>query len=184
MGLDEVKKQLIEDAQKQARLFVDEAKKEAKKILADAEAEAKQYELQLKVNTEKMLEAAEKRESAAAEFGGKRLVLDIKKSILLDTIEVAKKKMLQLSSEQKKVILQRMLDKAQKEIEVKTVYLNMNDMSFIKNKGITVKEAVICGGMIAETGDGKVSINWGFDATIDQVKEKYLREISEVLFSE
>ena len=183
MGLEEVKKQIIEEAQKKAQDMASEASAEAKRILAYADKEVRHYEKELKANSEKMLAAQERKELAAAEFDGRRAILDKKKGMIDRAIDEAKNELKKLPAEQRKKLISKLLEKAKSEIAVKRVYLNKKDNSYVKEKGITVKEKEMVGGLIAETGDGRISVDYSFEETLNEVKEAHLQELSEVLFS-
>ena len=182
MGLEEVKKQLLEEAQKKAQEIASDASAEANRIIMEADKEVRQYEKELRANAEKMLEAQERKELAAAEFDGRRVTLDMKKEMIERVIEEAKKELKKLPAEQRKKLIARLLEKANEEIAVKKVYLNSKDKSYVKEKGIVVKEKEMTGGLIAETGDGRISVDYSFEEKLSEIKEAYLQELSEVLF--
>ena len=184
MGLNEVKKQIIEEAEKQAKLLTQDAQSEIKLITADAEREVKSYEKELRSNSDKMLAAVERKELAAAEFEGKRAMLDKKKEIIEGAMDAARSELKKLSADSRKKLIKELLEQAKKEIEVKKVYLNKKDKSYIKEKGITVKDKEMLGGLIAETSDGKISVDLSYEEMLMQIKEKYLQELSGVLFGD
>lgn len=182
MGLNEVKKQIVEDAEHQAKLLMQAAQAEGQHAAMDAEKDVQRHEKELRDNAEKMLAAVERRELAAAEFEGKRALLDKKKELIQHVMEKAMDDLKKLPSEERKTMIGELLGKAQHEIEVTTVYVNRQDKSLVKEKGVTIKEKNITGGLIAETADGKISVDLSFEALLEQIKDEHLQELSEVLF--
>ncbi len=184
MGLDEVRKQIIEEAEQQTRLLLQDAHTESARIMSEAERGIKQYEKELRANAEKLIVTAERKELAAAEFEGKRMLLDKKKEMINKVIEEAKKELKHLHAEQRKAAVTKLLNMAKQEIEVKKVYINERDISYIKEKGIVTKEREMLGGLIAETSDGKISVDFSFETLLDEIKQTHLQQLSGVLFNE
>ena len=177
-----MKKQIGEEAERTAQLLLQDAQTEAQRITKDGEREIKEYAKEARGNAEKMLAALEKKELAAAEFEGKRRILDKKKEVIERVMDEAKKALKKLPAEERRKIIATLLEKAKQEITAKRVSMNKRDMPYIKEKGIKVKEKDMLGGLIAETADGKVSVNLSFEELLEQIKEKYLQELSEGLF--
>lgn len=188
MGIAEVQRQIIEDAEKQAKETLQAAQAEAQKVQADTEKEVLKYEAELRVTRDKMLSAAEKKELAAAEFDGKRLMLDKKKELIQKAVNEARAQLQGLSGDARRQLIERLLAEAKREIDVKVIYANQQDKPLLdklllKEKGIAVKEKNVSGGIIAETADGKISVDLSFDMLLQETKERYIQQISEVLFS-
>ncbi|MBI4153234.1 hypothetical protein HY497_01810 [Candidatus Woesearchaeota archaeon] len=182
MGLQEVKKKIVEEAERQAKLLTDSADAEIQKIDGSVKKEMVEYEKELKRNAEGMLKTAERKEHAAAEFEGKRMLLDAKKAAIDKVVQEARKRLQKLSLAERKKLLEQLMKKAEKEIGVKKVYVNAKDMPTVKRKGIDAVQKDILGGLVAETGDGKISIDLSFDTLLEQLQQDHLREISEALF--
>ncbi|MBI4153198.1 hypothetical protein HY497_01625 [Candidatus Woesearchaeota archaeon] len=182
MGLEDVKKKIVEEAERQAKLIMGDADAEIKKIESSAKKEVEEYENQLKRNADGMLNTAERKEHAAAEFEGKRMLLDAKKAALEKVVQEARKRLQKLSSAERKQLVEQLMKKAEREIDVKTVYVNAKDMPAVKGKSVTVVQKDMLGGLIAETDDGKISIDFSFETLLEQIQHEHLREISGVLF--
>ena len=183
MGLQDVKKKIVEEAENQAKLLMSSADAEIKKIESSVKKEVQEYESELKRNAENLLNSAERKEHAGAEFEGKRMLLDAKKAAIEVVMQDVKKRLQKLSLEERKELVEQLMTKAEKEIDVKKVYVGAKDMPTLKGKGITVVEKSMLGGLIAETQDGKISVDFSFEALLEQLQQAHLREMSEVLFT-
>ncbi|MDP7116426.1 MAG: V-type ATP synthase subunit E family protein [Candidatus Woesearchaeota archaeon] len=182
MGIEELKQQLLKEAEQKAKTQEVEAEKQAKQIAESTAGEAKSYAEEMKRNAETMLATAEKKELAAAEFEGKKGLLDKKKEIIDRVVEQAKQDLQELPSAQRKKMVQTLLSKAKKEIPVKHVYLDKKDMSLVKEKGIKVSVESMVGGLIAETDDGKIIVDLRFETLLEQTRDVNLQKLGEVLF--
>ena len=183
MGLTEVKNQIVDEARKQRELLLLSAEEESRKLLHEAQKQVDIYEHDAQTHAQKMITAVERRELAAADFDGRRLLLDKKKEIMNRVLILTKEELAHISSEQRKKIIEKLLIYAKKDIDVGTIYVNKADKDHIKDKSITIKTSDIIGGLVAETGDGRVSLDLSFDSALASVREKYLQELSGVLFS-
>lgn len=182
MGLQEVKSKIIEEAESQAKLLMNDAAAEIKKIEGSVKKEAEEYENELRRNAEALLKTAERKEHAGAEFEGKRILLDTKKAIIEKVMQDTRKKLRGLSSPEMKKLIEHLLKKASKEIEVKKVYVNATDKPAVSMAGVTVVQKDMLGGLVGETSDGKISVDFSFETLLEQFQHEHLREISEVLF--
>ncbi|HLC74873.1 MAG TPA: V-type ATP synthase subunit E family protein [Candidatus Nanoarchaeia archaeon] len=183
MGIAEVKKQIVEEAQQQAKLVLSDAHAEVKRIEHQTAQQLKDYEKQLKDNAERMIAAAKRKEIAAAEFEGKRMLLDSKKEMIEKAVANVEKHLSELPQAERKKMLVQLLKCAARELDVKTVYLNKDDVSLVTEKGIDVRADPIEGGMLAENSDGTISIDLSFKTLLEQAKQEHLQQLSEVLFS-
>lgn len=183
MGLQDVKKRIVEEAETQAKLLMSSADAELKNIEGSVKKEVQEYESELKRNAEILVNRAERKEHAAAEFEGKRMLLDVKKAAIETVMQEARKRLQKLSSVERKELVEQLMNKAGKEIDVKKVYVNAKDMPTLKGRSITIVEKSMLGGLIAETGDGEISIDFSFEMLLEQLQQEHLREISEVLFT-
>ena len=182
MGIEEVKNQLIKEAEEKAQALLKEAELEVGKALSEVTTQLKQHREELSSKNLKLVESMKKKELAQAEFEGKKSLLDKKKEMIEQVLDVARNKLSSMSGGEKKKLNEKLLKEASSEIKVKTIYTAKGD-SF-KKKGIKSVEADIVGGVIAETEDGKVSVDLSFETLLDQIREEHLQEISEVLFGE
>jgi len=184
MALNDVKDKILEEAQERAKQLHQEAEEEVQKLHDSVDHELQDYEKKLRVNAQRMVESSEKREIAAAEFEGKRLLLDKRKELISAVIRAAEKKLVDMSDAQRSQLLGKLLKNAQKEISVKRVFVNENDVQLLQKHatGLDVMKRDMDGGLITENSDGTIRVDYSFDTMLTDIRQRYIREISEVLF--
>lgn len=183
MGLDEVKQEILSNARKEADVILASARLEAQEIDNNVQAEIQEYRNTVGQDTEKLVTAMIRRETASVEFDLKKARLDKKKEMIESVFENSKKKMQNLNANDKEKIFQKLVAKANKEIDVKVVYANEADKAIVsKIKGVTYKESDISGGVIAETEDGRMRIDYSYNEIFDAIKKDNLQQIALLLF--
>ena len=85
-----------------------------------------------------------------------------------------------MSGKQREECMNKLLDKAKKDIEVAKVYCNKNDAKLVK--GFKAEPSDIIGGLIAENADGTVRVDYSFGTMLQNIKENELQKISRILF--
>ncbi|MFH1127019.1 MAG: V-type ATP synthase subunit E family protein, partial [archaeon] len=121
---------------------------------------------------------------ASTKLHSKRIELDAKKEITDKVFESLVMKVAKLDDKTKKKIYENMIKKATTEIDAKYAYVNPKDATLLKSitKGIDVKEENIVGGVIFEDKEGNVRVDYTFDSVLEELKDEYLKEVSEILF--
>lgn len=187
MALNDVKDKIIEEAQHRAQQSVREADEEAKKLHDGVQCELLDYEERLKANADRMIEAAERREIAAAEFEGKRLLLDKRREIIIDVVKSAEKHLQTMSDAERSKLLAKLLKQAQSEIAVKRIMVSAKDIALVQKMNVAsmsigAVKSDLKGGLIAENEDGTIRVDYSFDSMLSNIAQHYLRELNEVLF--
>ncbi|HLC19405.1 MAG TPA: V-type ATP synthase subunit E family protein [Candidatus Nanoarchaeia archaeon] len=182
MGIEEVKHHIGEEAKQKAKLLMNEADAEAKRIQQQTTQQLKEYKEQQKAHAAQVVEVAKKKELASAEFEGKRLVLDKKKAMITAAVDETKKKLDEMKTAERKHIIEKLLRRAQRELDVHSVVVNTEDVSLVTLSGVTVRASGISGGLIAENKSETISIDLSFDTLLEETKQRHLNELSEVLF--
>ena len=78
-------------------------------------------------------------------------------------------------------IIKKLLEKSKSEIDVVKVYCNINDTKLLDNS-VQVETLDCDGGIICETKDGNVKVDYTFTTLFQDLKEKTAKEISKILF--
>jgi V/A-type H+-transporting ATPase subunit E len=183
MGLEQVKQEIISRAKQEEARIILEAEKEAQAIDKETEEKVGKYRKEVEEKTKEMLVMLDGRETAAAEFDVKKNLLDKKKEIIDRVFEQVSESLKKLSDKKRQEYIKRLVDKAKKEINVKYVYASPKDKKFVSRiRGVEYKPKEILGGIIAETADRKISIDYSFEEMLREIKEKHLQEIGKLLF--
>ncbi len=180
MGLEEVKKEIIEKAKREADAILKDADKEAKEIVTETKDKIEQYKKDMDVQQEARIAGLEKVYSASANAAAKGIILEKKKEIIISAFDEAAKIIAKQSKSRK--YIEKLLAKAQSEIEISTVYCNKQDVSGIA--GFKAMPENISGGVIAENKEGTIKVDLSYDSILADIKAKNLHEIAEILFTE
>ncbi|MBI4150084.1 hypothetical protein HY488_01640 [Candidatus Woesearchaeota archaeon] len=184
MGLKEVKEEILNRAHKEAEAVLAEAKKEIDGSRQNAEAKAREYRDKAEEATKRLLETMERRELAQAEFDARKAILDKKKELIDKVIDNVKKHLANLSEKKREEYIHHLIEKAKKEIDVAIVYANPKDkraVQMVKSIEFKPKDDLL-GGIIAQTADGKISVDYSYEEIIADIQEKSLQELGKMLF--
>ncbi|HLC95758.1 MAG TPA: hypothetical protein VJH97_00340 [Candidatus Nanoarchaeia archaeon] len=174
MGLEEVKKDIIEKAVKEVMRINSETEKQVQTIGKAAADHIKAEKEKAKIHFKKEADRLTRIKTAEATSTTEQILLAAKQKLIHEAVEKAKH---QLRATDYPV---KLLQKAQAELDVARVYCNPHDAKHIK--GIEVVTRDLDGGIIAENKDGTVSVDYSYTTLLDVLKGKYLAEIAEVLF--
>lgn len=183
MGLEEVKQEILNHGEKQANSITKEGETEAQKIHAEALKKVEDYKVKSAEHTQNLVATMEKRELARASFDVRKKLLDKKKEIIDEVIDGVKEDIKKLPVAKQEQYIKNLIAKAKQEIDVKFVYANAKDKSKVnKVKSVVFKPKPILGGIIAETSDTKISVDYSYEQLLETIREKHLQEIGSMLF--
>ncbi len=181
MSLDNVKQEIITQAEQEKQKIIDLANKEAESIKSNAKQEVSEYKKEASQKSIEFLEKAERKMLAAARFDAQREILNSKKKVIEEVLEKVKEHISAMKSADKKKFLQSLVKKAEAEIAVKTIYVSKEDAKHIPKK-YTTKTDNTLGGIIAEDKTASVSVNLTVDELLQAAQTESLVELSGVLF--
>ncbi|MBN2368491.1 hypothetical protein JXC34_05725 [Candidatus Woesearchaeota archaeon] len=179
MEIDEVKKEILDNARKHANELLKEEEKERKAILKNAESKVdeikEKYDKEAKENNEKYrsgqmaeLESAVKKEKLALE----KKMLD---KVFSDTLEELRS----LSGKKRESHLKKLLST---DFRFEKVYCSKKDMAFLKKHHPV--EADIAGGVILEDKEGTKRIDLSYESILDSVRQGSMAAVSERLYAQ
>ncbi len=179
MGFDQLQKAVIQKAQKDAQNIIDSAQKEAdlikKKIKDDMDVFQKKSDEEIN----QIIDLMKKREIASSGLDAKKKVLLTKKT-LIDNVffEVKNSLNKKITKNQRKIIIESLVKKADGEIDVGEIQCTEQDAEFIKNP---VQKEML-GGIIAKSKDKTTLVDYSFESMIDDIKDKHILQITNILF--
>ncbi len=182
MTLQNVKKELLQEAKKEESKILAEAEKEAVEIKKKIKEEIMQYKKEAHQHLEEMTEGSKKKILAAAQFDGQRLLNTAKKEAVEHVLEKVKEKLISSAERERKEFLTELLEKAKKEISIARIYVASQDADLLSGNFAMVK-ATIAGGLMAETNDGSMRVNLSVEELLQSVREEHSAELNEVLFA-
>lgn len=180
MGLQNVKQEIIENANKESQELTNQAKEQAKKILDKAKAEIKQEKDQIKTELKDYEKKLNTIDIASSELELKKMLLDEKKKAIDKVFEEVTKQLQSLPSEKRKEHIQKLLDKAKNELEVSFVHCNKQDRNEIKDCEVILIDNL--GGIIAENKSKEMRVDYCYETLLEGIKDKYLQDLGKILF--
>jgi V/A-type H+/Na+-transporting ATPase subunit E len=172
MGLEEVKKEILNNARSQAKQLQKEGEKESQAIMASAEAKVaaikeradKEADFEIEqYRTVSMAEAASITKKKMLSFG--------------EVIEQTKDKLEKLSVANRQKHLNTLLKDT---TGYAKVYVSKKDVSAVKKQ--KASEIDILGGAILENSEGNVRLDMSYETLLGQLKQEKLAEVSKMLF--
>ncbi|NQV08803.1 hypothetical protein HQ529_03050 [Candidatus Woesearchaeota archaeon] len=180
MGLKKVKEEILRKAEAEASLIIREGEKEVDEVMAETQKQISDEKKNSELRIKNLLENIEKKERASTQFEVKKRMFQKKKEFMDKIFEKTENKLTNLNDKERGDFLKKLLGKAKKEIDVKRIYTKKSDKRFFK--GAETEEMEMKGGLIAETADRSVRIDYRFETMLEDIKEKNLPEIAKILF--
>ena len=184
MGLDEVKQDILAGAEREAQRVREEGTADAARIKKDAEKIIDAYRVSRAEDTQRVAQQLERREIAQAEFDVKKRTLDKKREMAERAFAHARDVLTRQPDAARKTILRKLLAEARKNIAIGCVYVNAKDKKLVKQLAgkIPLKEKSLLGGLIAETADGTISVDYSYEHLLNQVHDTSMQELNGLLF--
>jgi V/A-type H+-transporting ATPase subunit E len=184
MALDKVVGDIMESARKDADQVIQAAEKEKESVIGEARLKAEGAQKQRAKQLEEAIKRLRQQEVSSAELEAKRIVLNAKKEMLdvvfLDTLQRLSK----LSDSDKSRLYTRILSKATKVIPNPKVSCPKGDAKLLTGiAGLgSVQETDMEPGLILESADGMVRLDYRFRTVLGGIWEKELKNVSNALF--
>jgi V/A-type H+-transporting ATPase subunit E len=186
MGLEKVKQEILEKAQKEAAKIIDDAKAEAKAVMTSAEKQAQEHERLINDDVDNSIALAKKRELASAELQVQKQLLAAKNELIEGAFSDARKRLKLLGEKKRETHVKSLLDTAGKEIDLAVVLCSSSDAEFFERFSYgrlkIVKDDTMLGGIIAESPDRKLRVDYSYEALLERVRGKVLSDVARLLF--
>lgn len=184
MGLNELRKELAKNADKQADAIIDEAKANAKAITSSAEKTAK--EMVAKAETEgKALAVEEARKVSSARVRAKHIESQSRENVLAVAFKQLRTEVAKTPSKKKdyerlfNVLLERALSEVGKDA---TVHCRSADASLAKKLAGKVESIDCLGGLRAVSKEGTVIVDYTLDALLEDYSDELRSQMYQELF--
>ncbi len=184
MSMENLKKSLLQEAEKEASAITSKAEKEASAIISAAREEARKRKEEARARA-KSLVAAEKTEKlSAAQLRAKKIVSEAKSKVVEENLGIVWREFSKLPDEKNYGgLLKKWIAEAEKSLGGKTVVsVNEKDAKIAKkfSKNVSAKAVDIAGGAIIFSQDGKVSI----DSSLESVFRHNEPEARKIVFND
>ena len=179
MGIEEVRKEIVDNAKSEANKLLAEARKEEKAIVEAIEKTAKQNKQKQQQAIKTSLEQHRLVVLSEAESAVKKERLILERELLNEVFAKVADKLVNLDAK-KRALHMKQLSKKIKEFNFSKVYCSPKDQKTLAPK---TEKAEILGGIILENNDGDVRVDISYEVLLDEVKKEEMPAIVETLFA-
>ncbi|HIH45294.1 MAG TPA: V-type ATP synthase subunit E [Candidatus Methanoperedenaceae archaeon] len=182
MGLEEIVKDIADKGKSEADRVNEETARSVKSILDEAESQVATLAAKKKEEVARDVERLKKQEMSSANLEVKRVILNARKDVLDAAFAETRSRLANLPPERNVVILQSLLKLCQ---EHSRVYSSEKDATLIRKiaPDIMLAGTIDCiGGIIIESADATVRLDYTYDTMIKGLFEQSQKKISELLF--
>ena len=192
MGLDAVVNEIREKGRKEVGAIQTETRTDVEGILRDAQARAAGIKASVQEEVDRAVTHIVNQEASAANLIVKRQVLNAQKMLLDQVYSTSLAAIGDLPAEFQEKALTALLKRAVKEIKKGVVHANKRDIPVVEGilsqlkmfSGYTVGAPVdIPGGIIVESNDGELQIDYSYSTFLDEIWESGLKDASDILFT-
>ena len=192
MGLEAVVNEIREKGRREVAAVRAETRADVEEILKDAQARAAAIKVSAEEEVDRAAAHIANQEASAANLVVKRQVLNAQKTLLDQVYSASLAAVGDLPAEFHEKALTDLLKRAAKEIKKGTVHANRRDLPVVEKvlgetkslSGYTVGAPVeIPGGIIVESADGDLQIDYSYSTFLDEVWESALKDASDILFT-
>jgi len=181
MSLEKIKLQIIKKYEEAEKELLDEAKKKAKIINDSALESIKQIESELSQRSDKESRVIMDREKSLAKMEVQKMEFEVRKEMIDSVYKSAYEKIRSMPQSDREGVIKKLIDLAGREISVDVIYVNESDRGFCEGSA-QIKNLAVDGGIICETKDGNVRVNYTFESMFQDVKDNTIKEVSNILF--
>lgn len=183
MGLEKVKEEVLRKAKERADAIFKEAKSEANSIEVQMQKRIAAEKERMLQETAVMMDDLSRQEVSQAKLDARNSMLKAKKELIEHVMSKARNKLEKLSQQDRRGIISSLLKRGQRDIRVRYVYCNKNDVQLVKKLGnFSFDNADISGGLILEIEDKTVRIDLSYESIMEKIREENLTKISDILF--
>lgn len=178
MGLDDVKKEILDNARKEAKKITDEAKSERREILKSVDKNIEEIKDQLNRDSIKNVDQYKLMSMTESSSILKKQKLNLEKELIKEVFEDTKNRLKASKGKKREELLKKLL--ARTKFNVSKVYCAKQDVKVLKK--YEADNADIIGGVILENKDGNVRLDLSYETLLGSIKQDYLSEIAKIMF--
>ena len=192
MGLEAVVNEIREKGRREAEKIRAETRADVEEILKNAQVRAAEIKVSVEEEAGRTASHTINQEVSAANLVVKRQVLNAQKKLLDQVYSASLAAVGDLPAEFHEKVLTELLKRAAKEIKKGVVHANERDLPVVEEiisrlktlSGYTVGDPVdIPGGIIVESTDGELKIDYSYRTFLDEIWESGLKDASDILFT-
>lgn len=185
MPIEKLCSSVLADARKEANEKIKNAEKQAEGLLSSVKKEWLEKEKEALKQTEESMEEERKEKIAWARLERKRKIEEAKDEIVKKTMDALADKFKRYrKSAGYKTFLKGLVKKAEEEMGKKGMVLHVasGDGKIVKGMGSVREDLDSLGGVVAESRDGSIRIDYSFETLIEMKREEIRRIVYERVF--
>ena len=181
MGLEKVKERVLQEARLKAEAMLRAAKAEADVTLKETALQTDEREMELEGELASEIEFIRKREESAGRIEAKKRLLAFRKEFVDAVFSSATEKLAGLPEAERNEHVKKLVEKAASDlVKVGKVHCNEKDAKFVKEHPVIKTDML--GGIIAESKDGLLRVDYSYETLLKQTRETMLHELNKLLF--
>ncbi len=177
MGLEEVKSDILDEAEAKADQIIQEAEKEKQKIITEAKEKAEKIKQEHREELEEEKEGYRRKAVSNARMKAKEEKLHAREESLSKVFKGFRERLGEMSDEEKESYVEECLQKP--EFDIGKVIGSEEFEQFVDEE-FEVDNSV--NGVIVVSEDEARRQNFGFDKIVEQYKSSYRKQVAEELF--
>ncbi len=183
MGLEKVKQEILEKARKEADAVIEAANAEARAIMKAAEKQMQDHGRVMEDDNARAAELMKRREVASSELELQKQMLAAKNDLIEGVFAQAREKLRSRNDKAREADVKSLLKAASNELDVASVQCSSRDAKFLEGSRLKIsKNDALAGGIIAESPDGKLRVDYSYETLLGQAKAKVLSDVAKKLF--
>ncbi len=176
MGLEDVKKEILDNARKHAKKITDEAEKERLDILESVDKNIDEIKNQFDRDSKKAIEQYKLMSMAESGSTIKKQKLNLEKDLIKEVFDETKIRLKNSTGKKREQLLKKLL--ARTKFDYGKVYCAKQDTKVLSKS----ENVDIIGGVILENKDGDVRLDLSYETLLESIKQDYLSEIAKIMF--
>ena len=175
MSLNEVKKEILNNAEKEANKILKQGEDERKKVLDVVNTRISEIKSELDTEVNKTLEQYKVFVTAEANSIVKKQRLNMEKELISEVFTKALDNLSNLSKSERSKHVKKLLSQSK---EYSKVYCSEKELSSVKN----ALKIEVLGGVVLEDKSSEVRLDLSYETLMESVKQENLTEVAKILF--
>jgi V/A-type H+/Na+-transporting ATPase subunit E len=180
MGIEEVRKEIIEDARNKAKQILKEGEAEKKEIFAAAESNIETAKGTIEKDAASIIAQHKSKQMAEVNSAAKKQRLLLEKELIDEVFGTAAGQLDKLSPKQREKHLNKILAFAGKNISGLQIHCSEKDAALLKKHKPQISE--IRGGAVIEDTEGSTRLDISYEQLLGEIRQEELDKITKILF--
>jgi len=184
MSLDKVVEEILKRGEQKKAEIIHEGERERDEQTTLVEKKFSESRLKSEKRNKMSIDQLEHQEASSAELESKKIMLAAERAVMEELKAMILAELASYSPEKRKKLYAKLTAVAKKELGSCTVYSRKEDRPLLQlNSGVSYGGEIECiGGLVFESKDKSVRLNYRFEVLLEDVWNSRIREIHKMLF--